>query len=66
MLSLIEGADEVTLLTVGELRQSLLLSSGDPTIFFTSQIAGTITIIAMLLILVQLLKMVWNRSRVTG
>ena len=38
------------------LRQSLLLSSGDPTIFFTRPIAGPITVIAIILILLPALK----------
>ncbi|AZQ65985.1 tripartite tricarboxylate transporter permease [Silicimonas algicola] len=38
------------------LRQSLLLSSGDPTIFITRPIAGPITIIALILIFLPALK----------
>ncbi len=38
------------------LRQSLLLSSGDPTIFLTRPIAGPITIIALILIFLPALK----------
>ena len=38
------------------LRQSLLLSSGDPMIFFTRPIAGPITVIAIILILLPALK----------
>ncbi|AZQ68167.1 tripartite tricarboxylate transporter permease [Silicimonas algicola] len=38
------------------LRQSLLLSSGDPTIFFTRPIAGPITFVAIILILLPALK----------
>ena len=45
------------------LRQSLLLSSGDPTIFFTRPIAGPITIIAIILILLPLFKIIWTRVR---
>jgi len=45
------------------LRQSLLLSSGDPTIFFTRPIAGPITIIAIILILLPLFKIIWTRLR---
>ncbi len=45
------------------LRQSLLLSSGDPMIFFTRGIAGPITIIAILLIFLPLFKLIWDRSR---
>ncbi|TDL81151.1 tripartite tricarboxylate transporter permease [Palleronia sediminis] len=43
------------------LRQSLLLSSGDPTIFFTRPVAGPITIIALILIFLPLIKKVWDR-----
>jgi putative tricarboxylic transport membrane protein len=39
------------------LRQSLLLSSGDPSIFFTRPIAGPITIIALILIFLPALKL---------
>ncbi len=45
------------------LRQSLLLSSGDATIFFTRPIAGPITIIAILLILLPLFKLILQRVR---
>jgi putative tricarboxylic transport membrane protein len=45
------------------LRQSLLLSSGDPTIFFTRPIAGPITIIAIILILLPLFKLLLRLSR---
>jgi len=45
------------------LRQSLLLSSGDPTIFITRPIAGPITIIAVMLILLPLFKMIRDRMR---
>lgn len=38
------------------LRQSLLLSSGDPSIFFTRPVAGPITVIALILIFLPLLK----------
>lgn len=38
------------------LRQSLLLSSGDPSIFFTRPIAGPITVIAIILILLPAMK----------
>jgi putative tricarboxylic transport membrane protein len=43
------------------LRQSLLLSSGDPSIFITRPIAGPITVIAVLLILLPLFKLLWER-----
>ena len=39
------------------LRQSLLISGGDITVFFTRPIAGPITIIALLLILLPLFKL---------
>ena len=45
------------------LRQSLLLSSGDPTIFFTRPIAGPITVVAIVLIFLPLIKMLWDRGR---
>lgn len=48
------------------LRQSLLLSSGDLSIFFTRPIAGPITIIAIILILLPLLKIIRNRYRRHG
>ncbi|HMB49005.1 MAG TPA: tripartite tricarboxylate transporter permease [Afifellaceae bacterium] len=45
------------------LRQSLLLSSGDASIFFTRPIAGPITIIAIILILLPLAKLIRDRMR---
>ena len=45
------------------LRQSLLLSSGDATIFFTRPISGPITIVAIILILLPLFKLIRNRLR---
>jgi len=39
------------------MRQSLLLSSGDPTIFFTRPIAGPITVVAIILILLPAIKL---------
>jgi len=45
------------------LRQSLLLSSGDPSIFITRPIAGPITIVALILILLPLFKYVMGRKR---
>ncbi len=45
------------------LRQSLLLSSGDLSIFFTRPIAGPITVIALILILMPLLKIIWDKVR---
>jgi putative tricarboxylic transport membrane protein len=43
------------------LRQSLLLSSGDPSIFFTRPIAGPITVIALILIFLPALKLLRGR-----
>ena len=49
------------------LRQSLLLSSGDPSIFFTRPIAGPITIIALILIFLPALKLLRRRrTRAAG
>ncbi len=48
------------------LRQSLLLSSGDATIFLTRPIAGPITVIAIILILLPLFKMIWDKTRGGG
>lgn len=45
------------------LRQSLLLSSGDPSIFFTRPIAGPITVIAIILILLPLFKVIWTKVK---
>ncbi len=45
------------------LRQSLLLSSGDASIFFTRPIAGPITVIAIVLLLLPLFKMIYDRMR---
>ncbi|ETX28820.1 tripartite tricarboxylate transporter permease [Roseivivax isoporae] len=44
------------------LRQSLLLSSGDPSIFFTRPIAGPITVIALILIFLPALKYLRRRK----
>ncbi|MBK1636480.1 tripartite tricarboxylate transporter permease [Rhodovulum adriaticum] len=43
------------------LRQSLLLSSGDPSIFFTRPIAGPITVIALILIFLPAFKLLRKR-----
>ncbi len=43
------------------LRQSLLLSSGDPSIFFTRPIAGPITVIALILIFLPAFKLLRRR-----
>jgi putative tricarboxylic transport membrane protein len=45
------------------LRQSLLLSSGDPMIFLNRPIAGPITIIAIILILLPLFSYIRKRMR---
>ena len=45
------------------LRQSLLLAQGDATIFFTRPIAGPITVIAIILILLPLFKVLRSKSR---
>ncbi|MEL6119257.1 MAG: tripartite tricarboxylate transporter permease [Pseudomonadota bacterium] len=44
------------------LRQSLLLSSGDPSIFFTRPIAGPITVVALILIFLPLFKYLRRRK----
>ena len=49
-----------------KLRQSLLLSDGDFSIFFTRPIAGPITVIAIILILLPLLKVIRDRFRGTS
>jgi len=43
------------------MRQSLLISSGDPAIFFVRPISGPIMIVALLLIVLPLLKMAWEK-----
>jgi putative tricarboxylic transport membrane protein len=48
------------------LRQSLLLSSGDPSIFLTRPIAGPITVVAIILILLPLFKYLWDRRHGGG
>jgi putative tricarboxylic transport membrane protein len=48
-----------------KLRQSLLLSDGDFSIFFTRPIAGPITVIAIILILLPLLKFIRDKCRST-
>ncbi len=45
------------------MRQSLLLSSGDPTIFFTRPVAGPITVVALILIFLPALKYVRRSPR---
>jgi len=44
-----------------KLRQSLLLSDGDFSIFFTRPIAGPITVIAIILILLPLVKVIYRK-----
>jgi putative tricarboxylic transport membrane protein len=46
-----------------KLRQSLLLSDGDFSIFFTRPIAGPITIVAIILILLPLVKLIHGKLR---
>ena len=48
------------------LRQSLLLSSGDPMIFLNRPIAGPITVIAIILIALPMIKFVMKRVRSSG
>ena len=48
------------------LRQSLLLSSGDPMIFFNRPVAGPITIIAIILILLPALKLLRRKKPTTA
>jgi len=45
------------------LRQSLLLSDGDWSIFFTRPIAGPITVVAIILILLPVFKLIRDRLR---
>ncbi|MEE8280105.1 MAG: tripartite tricarboxylate transporter permease, partial [Alphaproteobacteria bacterium] len=45
------------------LRQSLLIFNGDVTIFFTRPIAGPITIIAIVLLLLPLMKVIRDKIR---
>ena len=46
-----------------KLRQSLLFSDGDFTIFLTRPIAGPITVIALVLLLLPLFKLIRNKLR---
>ena len=48
------------------LRQSLLLSSGDPMIFLNRPIAGPITVIAVILILLPAFKLIYDKFRGAG
>ncbi len=45
------------------LRQSLLIANGDPMIFLNRPIAGPITIVAIILLLLPLLKLVRDTLR---
>jgi putative tricarboxylic transport membrane protein len=45
------------------LRQSLLLSSGDPMIFLNRPIAGPITVIAVILIFLPAFRIIWTRMK---
>jgi putative tricarboxylic transport membrane protein len=45
------------------LRQSLLIANGDPMVFITRPIAGPITIVAIILILLPLLKLARDMLR---
>ena len=44
------------------MRQSLLLSQGDPTIFFTRPISGVIMVAAVILIVLPMVKIMRDRS----
>lgn len=46
-----------------KLRQSLMISGGDLTVFFTRPIAGPITVIAILLILLPVFQLIWSKVR---
>ena len=46
-----------------KLRQSLLFSDGDPMIFLTRPISGPITVIAIILILLPLLKLIRDKFK---
>lgn len=46
-----------------KLRQSLLFSDGDISIFFTRPIAGPITIIAIVLIMLPLIRLIWRKMK---
>jgi putative tricarboxylic transport membrane protein len=45
------------------MRQSLLLSDGDPMIFLNRPIAGPITVIALILIFMPLIKFGWDKLK---
>ncbi len=46
-----------------KLRQSLLLSDGDPSIFFTRPIAGPITVVAIILLVLPLIKLIRDKLK---
>jgi putative tricarboxylic transport membrane protein len=48
------------------LRQSLLISNGDISVFVTRPIAGPITIIAIVLLLLPLIKLIWTKAKARG
>ena len=45
------------------LRQSLLISQGDVTVFVTRPISGPITVIAIILLFLPLFKLIWTKVR---
>jgi putative tricarboxylic transport membrane protein len=45
------------------LRQSLLISHGDVSVFVTRPIAGPITVIAIVLLFLPLFKLIWSKTR---
>jgi putative tricarboxylic transport membrane protein len=45
------------------LRQSLLISHGDVSVFLTRPIAGPITVIAIILLFLPLFKLIWSKTR---
>jgi len=45
------------------LRQSLLFSHGDVSVFLTRPIAGPITVIALILLFLPLFKLIWSKAR---
>jgi putative tricarboxylic transport membrane protein len=45
------------------MRQSLLLSDGDPMIFLNRPVAGPITVIALILIFLPAIKLGWDKIK---
>ena len=45
------------------LRQSMIISGGDPSVFFTRPIAGPITIIAVILLLLPLVQVIRKKRK---